>query len=256
MSFSRASGSNVPSGCTSATSRWNEFDPRSSAAMRMRCSGPSAIDRSARYSSGRVDPIGTPRQVVGSLRAASRGEQAHHDDDLRVADADRREARSRRRRRDLRQHQPRDRGGHRPGRRRERRRHGPRHRRRPAGLRRDRRGRPTGRSARRACSSCKDALDQHKEELRPQIVAEVGTPIGLTYAIQQDTCIDDMQWDIDLIDRYEWEYELGDHEFFGMRRTGWWSGSRSASWARSRRGTSRSCSTSRRSRPRSPRAAR
>ena len=51
----------------------------------------------------------------------------------------------------------------------------------------------------------KDALDKHKEELRPQIVAEVGTPIGLTFAIQQDSCIDDMQWDIDLIDRYEWE---------------------------------------------------
>jgi aldehyde dehydrogenase (NAD+) len=47
-------------------------------------------------------------------------------------------------------------------------------------------------------------------------VAEVGTPIGLTFAIQQDTCIDDMQWDIDLIERFEWEYELGVHEFFGM----------------------------------------
>jgi aldehyde dehydrogenase (NAD+) len=25
-----------------------------------------------------------------------------------------------------------------------------------------------------------------------------------------------MQWDIDLIDRYEWERELGNHEFFGL----------------------------------------
>ena len=88
----------------------------------------------------------------------------------------------------------------------------------------------------------KEALDKHKEELRPQIVAEVGTPIGLTFAIQQDTCIDDMQWDIDMIDRYEWEYELGNarvlrHELEPARR----SGSRSASSARSRRGTSRSC---------------
>ena len=62
----------------------------------------------------------------------------------------------------------------------------------------------------------KEALEKRKEELRPQIVAEVGTPIGLTYAVQQDSCIEDMQWDIDLIDRYEWEYELGSHEFFGM----------------------------------------
>src|SRR4051812_2892395 len=62
----------------------------------------------------------------------------------------------------------------------------------------------------------KDALANHREDLRPQIVAEVGAPVGLTYAIQQDSCIDDMQWDIDLIDTYEFEYELGQHEFFGM----------------------------------------
>ena len=69
----------------------------------------------------------------------------------------------------------------------------------------------------RCLEQLKDALDRHKEELRPQIVAEVGAPIALTYAIQQDSCVEDMQWDIDLIDRYQWEYELGPHEFFGMR---------------------------------------
>ena len=75
----------------------------------------------------------------------------------------------------------------------------------------------TDKAFRKACLlQLKDALDKHKEDLRPQIVAEVGAPIGLTYAIQQDSCIDDMQWDIDLIDRYEFEYELGAHEFFGM----------------------------------------
>src|SRR5262245_55922912 len=75
----------------------------------------------------------------------------------------------------------------------------------------------TDRTFRKACLlQLKEALDKHKEELRPQIVAEVGTPIGLTFAIQQDSCIDDMQWDIDLIDRFEWERELGVHEFFGM----------------------------------------
>jgi aldehyde dehydrogenase (NAD+) len=75
----------------------------------------------------------------------------------------------------------------------------------------------TDKTFRKACLlQLKDALDKHREDLRPQIVAEVGAPIGLTYAIQQDSCIDDMQWDIDLIDRYEFEYELGRHEFFGM----------------------------------------
>ncbi|MGQ0826738.1 MAG: aldehyde dehydrogenase family protein [Actinomycetota bacterium] len=76
----------------------------------------------------------------------------------------------------------------------------------------------TNRALRKAClGQLKDALDKHKEDLRPQIVAEVGTPIALTFAIQQDSCIEDMRWDIDLLDRYEWEYELGPHEFFGMR---------------------------------------
>jgi aldehyde dehydrogenase (NAD+) len=75
----------------------------------------------------------------------------------------------------------------------------------------------TDRAFRKAClTQLREALDKHKDELRPQIVAEVGAPIGLTFAIQQDSCIDDMQWDIDLIDRYEWERELGVHEFFGM----------------------------------------
>jgi len=76
----------------------------------------------------------------------------------------------------------------------------------------------TDRAFRKSClQQLKDALAKHREDLRPQIVAEVGTPIGLTYAIQQDSCIDDMQWDIDLIDRFEWERELGVHEFFGMQ---------------------------------------
>jgi aldehyde dehydrogenase (NAD+) len=76
----------------------------------------------------------------------------------------------------------------------------------------------TDRRFRKSClTQLKDALERHKEDLRPQIVAEVGTPIGLTYAIQQDSCIEDMQWDIDVIDRFEWERELGVHEFFGMQ---------------------------------------
>ncbi|MCZ7531391.1 MAG: aldehyde dehydrogenase family protein [Acidimicrobiia bacterium] len=70
---------------------------------------------------------------------------------------------------------------------------------------------------RRCLQQLKDELDREKETLRPLIVAEAGTPVLLTYAVQQDSCIDDMQWDIDLLDRYEWERELGEHEFFGMR---------------------------------------
>jgi aldehyde dehydrogenase (NAD+) len=48
-------------------------------------------------------------------------------------------------------------------------------------------------------------------------VAEVGTPIMLTYAVQLDSCIADLQWEIDLIDTYAWEEDLPVHEFMGMR---------------------------------------
>jgi aldehyde dehydrogenase (NAD+) len=62
-----------------------------------------------------------------------------------------------------------------------------------------------------------EALTKHKEELRPQIVAEVGAPLQLTYAVQQDSCIQDMLWDIEVAERYEWERELPVHTFFGMK---------------------------------------
>ncbi len=76
----------------------------------------------------------------------------------------------------------------------------------------------TNRSLRRRClQQLKDALDRERETLRPQIVAEVGSPIMLTYAIQLDSCIDDLQWDIDLIDSYEWHQDLPINEFMGMR---------------------------------------
>jgi len=76
----------------------------------------------------------------------------------------------------------------------------------------------TDRAFRTRClRQLKDALDRHREELRAQIVAEVGTPIALTYAVQLDSCIDDLQFDIDLIDSYEWERDLPVHEFMGQR---------------------------------------
>ncbi|HEV2993798.1 MAG TPA: aldehyde dehydrogenase family protein, partial [Acidimicrobiia bacterium] len=76
----------------------------------------------------------------------------------------------------------------------------------------------TNRALRRRClQQFKDALDRERETLRAQVIAEVGTPIMLTYAVQLDSCIDDLQWDIDLIDSYEWEHDLPVHEFMGMR---------------------------------------
>ena len=68
----------------------------------------------------------------------------------------------------------------------------------------------------RGLRQLQEALANERETLRPQIVAEVGAPLMLTYAVQQDSCIDDMAWDIDCIDRVEWEYDLPVHDFFGM----------------------------------------
>lgn len=61
------------------------------------------------------------------------------------------------------------------------------------------------------------ALDKHREDLRPQIIGEAGAPLQLTYAVQQDSCIQDMLWDIEVAEKFTWEEELGVHEFFGMK---------------------------------------
>jgi aldehyde dehydrogenase (NAD+) len=69
----------------------------------------------------------------------------------------------------------------------------------------------------RCMRQLKTALEKHRESLRAQLVAEVGTPIQLTYAVQQDSCIEDMEWDIEVAEKFEWERELGVHEFFGVK---------------------------------------
>lgn len=82
----------------------------------------------------------------------------------------------------------------------------------------DESGWATDREFRKRClHQLHEGLVKEAEVLRAQIVAEVGSPIMLTYAVQQDSCIEDMVWDIDCIDRIEWEYDLPVHEFFGMK---------------------------------------
>jgi aldehyde dehydrogenase (NAD+) len=83
---------------------------------------------------------------------------------------------------------------------------------------------PTNLALRSRClRQLHEALVKHREELRPQIIAEVGSPLQLTYAVQQDSCIQDMLWDIEVAEKYAWERELPVHEFFGMksRRVVW-----------------------------------
>ncbi|MGH0032026.1 MAG: aldehyde dehydrogenase family protein [Myxococcota bacterium] len=62
-----------------------------------------------------------------------------------------------------------------------------------------------------------EGLEKEKEHLRQQTVAEVGAPLQLTYAVQGDSVIRDLGWVVDLIGRFEWDRDLPDREFFGIK---------------------------------------
>jgi len=82
----------------------------------------------------------------------------------------------------------------------------------------------TDRAFRKRCLvQLREGLEKEKESLRAQTVAEVGAPLQLTYAVQGDSVIRDLEWVTECIDRFEWERDLGVHEFFGMksRRVVW-----------------------------------
>jgi len=70
---------------------------------------------------------------------------------------------------------------------------------------------------RRCLEQFQKGLAKEKDHLRLQTVQEVGAPIQLTYAPQGDSVIQDLRWVVELLDRYEWETDLGIHEFFGMK---------------------------------------
>ena len=83
----------------------------------------------------------------------------------------------------------------------------------------------TNRALRRRClEQLQAALEAEREELRAELVAEVGTPVLLTYAAQLDGPLADaLLWPAKLIDAFEWERDLPDGEAFGIR-------SRRAAW--------------------------
>ena len=124
-------------------------------------------------------------------------------------DADRREARRGRQRGDLPEREPGHRGGARRGRRRVIRGHAPRHRARHAGPSTRPTGRPTGPSAGAASSSSMPALAAEREELREQLILEVGCPRMLTFGPQLDAPLDGaITYPAQLIDEYAWETDL------------------------------------------------
>jgi aldehyde dehydrogenase (NAD+) len=69
----------------------------------------------------------------------------------------------------------------------------------------------------RCIEQLQQGLEKEKEHLRKQTIAEVGAPLMLTYGPQGDSVIRDLAWVANLLGRYEFERDLGVHEFFGMK---------------------------------------
>jgi aldehyde dehydrogenase (NAD+) len=61
-----------------------------------------------------------------------------------------------------------------------------------------------------------DALAADAERIRATIVAEVGSPVVLTHGAQLDSPLAGVSWVADLVERYEWEQDLGNAEPFGV----------------------------------------
>ncbi|HVA73664.1 MAG TPA: aldehyde dehydrogenase family protein [Acidimicrobiales bacterium] len=62
------------------------------------------------------------------------------------------------------------------------------------------------------------ALEEEKEELRSELVAEVGTPVLLTYGPQLDAPLSEaITWPASFIDEFHWERDLPEGTAFGSR---------------------------------------
>lgn len=79
------------------------------------------------------------------------------------------------------------------------------------------------RSFRKTCLlQLQEALESEREELRRELVAEVGTPILLTYGPQLDTPLSDgLLWPANYIESFAWERPLPEGTAFGTRSRRW-----------------------------------
>jgi aldehyde dehydrogenase (NAD+) len=79
----------------------------------------------------------------------------------------------------------------------------------------------TDHAFRRQCLfQLRDAIEQEKEELRAELVAEVGCPVLITYGPQLDTPLRDaLTWPAEQIDTFPWRRSLGPNDPFGMGMT-------------------------------------
>ena len=76
----------------------------------------------------------------------------------------------------------------------------------------------TDRALRQRClRQLQDAIVGEQELLRAELVAEVGTPVMVTYMAQLDAPLaESLLWPAELIDTFAWERELPDNHAFGM----------------------------------------
>ena len=77
----------------------------------------------------------------------------------------------------------------------------------------------TDRALRKRClEQLQVALEGEQEALRDELVAEVGTPVAITYGPQLDAPLaDGLRWPAEMIDKFEWERELPIGTAFGFR---------------------------------------
>jgi len=77
----------------------------------------------------------------------------------------------------------------------------------------------TDRALRKRCLlQLQAAIEAEREQLRAELVAEVGCPVMVTYGPQLDAPLGDaLTWPAEAIDTFEWERDLPEGTAFGMR---------------------------------------
>jgi len=76
----------------------------------------------------------------------------------------------------------------------------------------------TNRALRKRClGQLQEALEAEREELREELIAEVGAPRSLTYTAQLDAPLEDgLRYPAKMIDEFPWERDLPNGTLFGM----------------------------------------
>ena len=70
---------------------------------------------------------------------------------------------------------------------------------------------------RRCLLQLQAALEEEREDLRSELVAEVGCPVLVTYGPQLDAPLTEaLTWPAGMIDRFPWERDIGQKDPFGM----------------------------------------